>query len=350
MILSLINNMKANKKILITGGAGFIGHHFISFILRNTDWDIVSLDRLDFSGSLERLREVILPGDESRIKIVFHDLKAPISEFNAKMIGSDIDYIVHFAASSHVDRSIEDPLSFIMDNVVGTTNLLNFARTLPTLEKFINFSTDESMGAAAPGEFHKEWSPHKPSNPYAASKAGQEDIGYAFFVTYGLPVITTHTMNNFGERQHPEKLIPKAIRCTLNKEKMPIFSEIVDGQLKSVGSRVWIYTEDTCDAIKFILEKGVPGEKYNVIGFDEKTNEDVVKEVSNVIMSNLKDDEVGRKIEIEYIDFHKSRPGHDRRYALDGSKLRELGWTPKYSFEEAIKKVVEFSLRNPKWQ
>ena len=340
------------KKILITGGAGFIGHHFVKFILSKTDWDIVCLDRLDFSGNLERLAEVIVedPSYAERINFVFHDLKAEINQFTAKEIGSDINYIVHFAASSHVDRSITDPLSFIMDNVVGTTNLLNFARTLPALEKFINFSTDESMGVAAEGEYHKEWSPHKPSNPYAASKAGQEDIGYAFFVTYGLPVITTHTMNNFGERQHPEKLIPKAIRCTLNREKMPVFSEIVNGQLKSVGSRVWIYTEDTCDAVHFILEKGVPGEKYNVIGFDEKTNEDVVKEVSDAIVENLKDKEPVRELEIEYVDFHKSRPGHDRRYALDGSKLKELGWTPKHTFKEAIKKVVEFTLSNPKWQ
>lgn len=330
-------------KILITGGAGFIGHHYIQYVLKNTDWDIVCLDRLDLSGSLGRLVETAYSRDDytKRIKFVFHDLKAAINEFTAKEIGNDIDYIVHFAASSHVDRSIEDPMSFIMDNVVGTTNLLMFARTLPNLKKFINFSTDESMGAAPEGVFHTEWSPHKPSNPYAASKAGQEDIGYAFFKTYGLPVITTHTMNNFGERQHPEKLIPKAIRCALNGDKMPIYSEIVDGVKKSVGSRVWIYTEDTCDAIDFILKNGVPGEKYNVIGFDEKTNEEVVQAVSTVI---------GKEINVDFVDFHETRPGHDRRYALDGSKLKELGWTPKHTFEEGIRKVVQFTLDNPKWQ
>jgi len=333
---------KDHHRVLVTGGAGFLGHHLIKYILEKTDWDIVSLDRLDVSGNLNRIHEILSanPGQENRLKIVFHDLKAPINEFIAKEIGH-VDYVVHMAASSHVDRSIEDPRSFVLDNVLGTCNLLEWARFHKPLKKFINFSTDEVYGPAPAGYAHKEGEPHRPSNPYAASKSGQETLGYSYFVTYGFPMITTHTMNNFGERQHPEKLIPKSIRSILQGEEMPIFAELNDvGDLEAVGSRYWIYGEDTASAVVFLLREGVVGEEYNIIGFDELSNLEIAEKVSNFI---------GKELRPKFVDFHKTRPGHDRRYALDGSKLAKLGWKPEVGFEEGLLRTVDFTINNERW-
>lgn len=329
------------KKILITGGAGFIGHHMVEAILKDTDWKIVILDRLDCSGNLNRLTDIsIWEKNKNRVKFVWHDLKSEINPFIEKEIG-EVDYIVHLASSTHVDRSIEDPLSFVMDNVVGTCNLLNFARKTPNLKKIINFSTDEVAGPAPAGVFFKENSPHKPSNPYAASKGGQVDLGYSFYVTYKLPVITTFTMNNFGERQHPEKLIPKAIRNILAGTPMPIFSALDEnGKLKAVGSRCWLHCRNTSSAVLFLLENGKPGEEYNIIGGGEYTNLKICEMIADVI---------GKPLIPNFIDFHSSRPGHDIRYALDGSKIRELGWKPPMSVEESLKKTVEWTIKNDKW-
>ena len=354
------------EKVLITGGAGFIGHHLIDYVLRKTDWDIVILDRLDLSGNLNRLTELdsVYAFNEKgkRIKFVWHDLKSEINSFVSKDIGQ-VDHVVHLAASSHVDRSIEDPVSFAMDNVVGTTNLLNWARkggmkrTKNELHrmgdglvetgqnyagKFLNFSTDEVFGPADVGHDHKEDEPHKPSNPYSASKSGQGMMGYAFFITYGLPVITSYTMNNFGERQHPEKLIPACIRAVINQTEMPIFAEVEkDGELKAVGSRFWLHSWNTASAIVFLLENGVVGESYNIVGFDELTNLEICEKVAKII---------GKPLIPKFVDFHETRPGHDRRYALDGNKIKKLGWKPEVEFDDSLKKVVEFTMENKKWQ
>jgi dTDP-glucose 4,6-dehydratase len=335
--------MTAHKTTcLITGAAGFIGHHLVQYLLEKTDWNLIMLDRLDSSGSLNRIHD--LPGYEQhkkRMRFEWHDLKAPVSEFLAARLCSP-DYIIHLAASSHVDRSIEDPLLFAMDNVVGTVNILNFARTIPTLKKFINFSTDEVFGPAPEGYAHKENESHKPSNPYSASKSAQEAFGYAFYITYGLPIITTHTMNNFGERQHPEKLIPKTIRSVINGTPMPLFAEVgTDGKLGAVGSRFWIHCRNTASAILFLLSHGVAGESYNIIGFDELTNLEIAEKVASII---------GKPLIPQFVDFTKVRPGHDRRYALDGSKLRDLGWKPEVSFDESLRQTVEFTLAHPEWQ
>ncbi len=328
------------QRILITGGAGFIGHHIVEYILDTTDWDIVILDRLDVSGTLNRLAE--LPRwDErrARVKFVFHDFRAPLNEYVKVRLG-DVNYILHLAASTHVDRSIEDPMLFVEDNVVGTTNMLQYARTLPHLKAFINFSTDEVFGPAPKGVQHTEDAPYLPSNPYSASKAGAASMGYAFFVTYGVPVITTYTMNNFGERQHPEKLIPRTIRSVLRGETMPIFAELKNGKLVGVGSRFWLHAKNTASAVMFLLEKGVPGESYNVIGFDELTNLEIAQKVAKF---------AGKPLKHKLVDFHKTRPGHDRRYALDGSKLKKLGWKPPMDFEASLKQTVEFALAHPEW-
>lgn len=328
-------------RVLITGGAGFIGHHLIDYILTRTDWDIVTIDRLDLSGDLSRIGELkSVQNNKDRIKFIWYDLKSEINGFVAKEIG-EIDYIVHLAASSHVDRSIDDPVPFILDNVLGTTNLLQFSKGLKNLKKFINFSTDEVFGPAPVGVNHKEDAPHYPSNPYSASKSGQGAIGYSFWVTHKIPVITTYTMNNFGERQFPEKLIPKTIRSIMEGTEMPIFAEKnKKGKFVSVGSRFWLHCQNTASAIMFLLENGVPGEAYNIIGFDELTNLEIAEKIAEI---------VGKPLKVKLVDFHKTRPGHDRRYALDGSKLLKMGWKPEVDFDKSLKKVVEFTMANQRW-
>ena len=253
------------------------------------------------------------------MKFVWHDLKAPVGESVAHACG-DITHILHLAASSHVDRSIEDPMMFAMDNVVGTVNLLQYARTLKNLKMFLNFSTDEVFGPAPEGHAHGEDEAHRPSNPYSASKSGQEAFGYAYFITYGLPVVTTHTMNNFGERQHPEKLVPKTIRSVLAGTPMPIFATLGEnGTLEAVGSRFWIHAWNTASAVMFLFEHGKPGESYNIIGFDELSNLAIAEKVAAII---------GKPLVPEYVDFHKTRPGHDRRYTLSGEKMQKMGCRP----------------------
>lgn len=328
------------KRVLITGGAGFIGHHLVDYLLERTNWEVILLDRLDTSGDLNRLTHIATwPMHKARVTFVHHDLKAPLNESVCTRIGP-VDYIFHLAASTHVDRSITDPMLFVGDNVIGTGHLLEYARSLPSLQLFVNFSTDEVFGPAAVGTAHSEDSPYKPSNPYAASKAGAASLGYSYFVTYKLPVITTYTMNNFGERQHPEKLVPRTIRSVLRGERMPIFAELEGGDVKSVGSRFWLHARNTASAILFLVNAGKPGDAYNIVGFDELTNLDMAQRIAQII---------GRPLIYDLVDFHKVRPGHDRRYALDGGKLKRLGWQPEVSFDASLEATVRFALKYPEW-
>ena len=217
-----------SKTALITGGAGFIAHHLIGQILKNTDWNVVTLDRLDYSGNLNRLHDLMTsfdPDVRKRVKIVHHDLKAELNPLVRNEVG-DVDYIIHLAAGSHVDRSIDYPMEFVMDNVVGTCNILEFARTQKdNLERFIYFSTDEVFGPAPDGIKYKENDRYNSTNPYSASKAGGEELAVAYENTYGVPIYVTHTMNVFGERQHPEKFIPMCIRKARDGESVTIHSD-----------------------------------------------------------------------------------------------------------------------------
>lgn len=329
------------KRILITGGAGFIGHHIVDYLLEKTEAHVVCLDRLDVAGTLHRLTD--LPQWEkqrNRVTFVWHDLKAPVNEFAARVIG-EVDYILHLAASTHVDRSIEDPVGFVMDNVIGAAHLLQFARSLPALKLFVNFATDEVFGPAPKGYAFRETDAHNPSNPYAASKSGATALGNAFFVTYWLPVITTYTMNNFGERQHPEKLIPKTIRSILEQKPMPIFAALKKGKLAAVGSRYWLHCRNTASAILFLMQKGKPGESYNIIGFDEYSNLALAKKIARIIRKPLIP---------QLVDFHSTRPGHDLRYALDGSKLKRMGWKPEIDFDVSLERTVRFTIDHPQWR
>lgn len=328
----------SNIKILITGGCGFIGHHFVEGLLKETDWEIVILDRLDISGNLERLRDIsIWEQEKHRVKFLWWDLKAPLNEFIKKDIG-EVNYIWHLAASSHVDRSIEDPLSFVMDNVVGTCNLLNFARTLNNLKLFIYFSTDEVFGPAPEGIYYKEWDRYKSGNPYAATKAGAEELCVAFENTYKLPIIITHTMNVISERQHPEKFFPMCIKKILNDEIITIHS---DKTKTKSGSRHWIHARNVLKALFFLTKNYTIGDKYNIVG-EERSNLWIAQFIAKVLNKSLK---------YEMVDFHSSRPGHDLRYSLDGSKLKEMGFEYPLNLEQSLEKTIKWYLKdnNQRW-
>ena len=337
------------KKVLITGGAGFIAHHIIAHIIKNTDWDIVTLDRLDLSGNLNRLHEILdefSTEDKKRLKIVFHDLKAEINSQIKNELGSP-DMILHLAAASHVDRSIIYPMEFVLDNVVGTVNLLDFARSLKNLEKFVYFSTDEIFGNAPEGVSYKEYDRYNSTNPYSASKASAEEFCVAYENTYKLPIVITHTMNVFGERQHPEKFIPMTIQRVRDSEKVFIHS---NKEKTKAGSRHYIHAQDVADGLMFILSlknykhQGDFGNakcpKFNLVGPEEINNLDLAQKIAKVQK---------RELIYELIDNHSSRPGHDLRYSLSPDLLKSLGWEPKIKLSKRIEEVVEWSLKNKRW-
>ena len=238
-----------NKRVLLTGGAGFIGHHVVEELLAKTNYEIVCLDRLDTSGNLNRLAEILEtnPGARSRLKVVWHDLKAPLNEMVRKQIGP-INYVLHLAAGSHVDRSIDYPMEFIMDNVVGTANILDYSREhlKDSLDLFLYFSTDEVFGPAPEGVYYKEDDRYRSGNPYAASKAGAEELCIAYENTYKMPIVVTHTMNVFGLRQHPEKFIPMIIKRVRDGEKLFVHS---NKECTEAGSRHYIHAVDVSNAV-----------------------------------------------------------------------------------------------------
>lgn len=335
------------KRVLVTGGAGFIAHHVIDTIIQTTDWEIVTLDRLDYSGSYNRLNDILkdyTPEQKKRVKVVFHDLKASINPLTDKKIGM-INYVFHLAAGSHVDRSIDYPMEFVQDNVIGTVNLLDWARNNLFIEKFVYFSTDEVFGPAPNGVKYKEHDRYNSTNPYSASKAAAEELCVAYHNTYGVPVIITHTMNVFGERQHPEKFIPMVIRKVSQGEEVTIHS---DPTRTIPGSRHYIHAKDVADGLMFIINNlkdyKVEGEyggakcpKFNLVGPEE---------TDNLTLAKLVAEAQGKELKYKLIDFHSSRPGHDLRYALDGGLMKELGWEPKIKFSERIKQVVKWTLEN----
>ena len=336
-----------SKRALITGGAGFIAHHLVSQILKNTDWEVVTLDRLDFSGNLNRLHDVLQdfsPADRARVKVVYHDLKAAVNPLIAADIGK-VDYVLHLAAGSHVDRSIEFPLEFVMDNVVATCNILDYARGLDHLERFVYFGTDEVFGPAPDGILYEENDRYNSTNPYSASKAGGEELAVAFQNTYKMPIYITHTMNVFGQRQHPEKYIPMCIKRVRDGEAITIHSD----PTKTIpGSRHYIHAEDVSDALLFLLKQptieetnwgGAKCPKFNIVGARELNNLELAQMIALAQDKDLK---------YELVDFHSARPGHDLRYALSGEKMKQMGWQPK-PIEERVKEVVKWTLDNPRW-
>jgi len=337
-----------SKRILITGGAGFIAHHVIDEILSVTDWEIITLDRLDFSGNLNRLDEVVSSypkSERKRVRVIHHDLKAELNPEITATIGK-VDYISHLAAGSHVDRSISYPLEFVMDNVVGTAHILDYARKLDYLDKFVYFSTDEVFGPAPIGINYKENDRYNSTNPYSATKAGGEELVVAFENTYSLPAIITHTMNVFGERQNVEKYIPMVIKKVRDNEKVTVHA---NKEKTIAGSRHYIHAKDVADALLFLLKydistleydtTGAKCQKFNIVGKDEINNLELAQFIAKVQNKDLIH---------EMVDFHSSRPGHDLRYALDGSKMANMGWVPQSAFER-LESVIKWTLDNDRW-
>lgn len=320
-------------RVLVTGGSGFIGHHVVDKILRQTDWDITLIDRLDSSGNLNRLSEIGCPN--KRVTFKYHDLRAEFNNQLMAQIGFH-DYIIHIAALTHVDRSIESPMCAVMDNVVATCNILEFARHVGC-KKFLYFSTDEVFGPAPEGIRYSEWDRYNSGNPYSATKAGAEELCLAFHNTYGVPVFITHTMNVFGERQHPEKFIPMVIGKVRDGERISIHA---DKSKTKAGSRFYIHAETVAEAVLFLLERAASGDKYNIVGDEEVDNLQLAKMIAEIQKKPLL---------YEMVDFHSSRPGHDLRYALDGSKMKAMGWNPKNTFDCSLNRVVEWSLKNNQW-
>ena len=337
-----------SKKILITGGAGFIAHHVIDKILSTTDWEIISLDRLDFSGNLNRLNEVVssYPKPErKRVRVIHHDLKAELNPEITATIGK-VDYISHLAAGSHVDRSISYPLEFVMDNIVGTAHILDYARKLDGLERFVYFSTDEVFGPAPKGVNYKENDRYNSTNPYSATKAGAEELVVAYENTYGLPSIITHTMNVFGERQNSEKYIPMVIKKVRDNETITVHA---NKEKTVAGSRHYIHAEDVAEALLFLYnynissikpdKTGAKCQKFNIVGKDEINNLELAQFIAKIQNKNLI---------YEMVDFHSQRPGHDLRYALDGSKMEKMGWIPESAFKR-LEEVIDWTLKNDRW-
>lgn len=324
-------------KIVLTGGCGFIGHHFAEYIHKNTDWEIIIFDKLSYASmGLNRLRNNLL-NNSPRVKIFTIDLSNEISEGIKKEIGTDIDYIVHMAAETHVDNSIKEPVKVINNNISSTVNLLEWARTLPKLSIFFYFSTDEVFGPALGDTLYKEWDRHKPTNPYSASKSAAENICISYENTYKLPLMIVNVMNAFGERQHVEKFIPLCIKKILNDETIYIHS--YPDKITS-GTRFYIHAQNIASAVLFLIQNGKIGEKYNIAG---------EKEVSNLELAQLIAKFIGKELSYEMVDFHSTRPGHDLRYGLNGDKLYELGWEPKFNFERSLEKTVQWTLNNLEW-
>ncbi|SDC69801.1 dTDP-glucose 4,6-dehydratase [Niabella drilacis] len=338
-----------SKTILITGGAGFIGSHVVRlFVNKYPGYTIVNLDALTYAGNLENLKDI-----EGRSNYIFE--KANIVDaaaVQALFQKYRPDGVIHLAAESHVDRSITSPLDFVYTNVVGTVNLLNAAKDLwspllassgeegDPLPRFHHVSTDEVYGALGETGFFTEETRYDPHSPYSASKASSDHFVYAYADTYGLPVVLTNCSNNYGPNHFPEKLIPLMIHNIINKKPLPVYG---DGKY----TRDWLYVIDHARAIDLVFHEGAAGEKYNVGGFNEWKNIDLVK-----LLCKQMDEKLARPAGTseQLITYVKDRPGHDLRYAIDATKInKELGWAPSVTFEEGLSKTIDWYLENQEW-
>lgn len=335
------------KRIIVTGGAGFIGSALVRQLIKETDCEVLNLDKLTYAGNLESLREV---ADSPRYRFVRADIVDPAA-VSAVFAEFQPDAIMHLAAESHVDRSIDGPAEFIRTNINGTVNLLECARAywekLPADRKaafrFQHISTDEVYGSLGDDGFFTENTPYDPRSPYSASKASSDHLVKAWFHTYGLPVVVTNCSNNYGPYHFPEKLIPLVILNALDHKALPIYG-------KGDNIRDWLYVDDHARALRLVCEKGLPGETYNVGGHNERTNLEVVQTICRTL-DELAPEKLGSlKSFAELITFVADRPGHDKRYAIDPAKLmRELGWRPQENFDSGVRRTVAWYLENAWW-
>ncbi|WDZ55116.1 dTDP-glucose 4,6-dehydratase [Paenibacillus polymyxa] len=314
-------------KLLVTGGAGFIGSNFVMYMLKHhPDYEIVNIDALTYAGNLENLKSIENHPKHSFIKVDITDAQAI-----DQLMQQGIDVIVNFAAESHVDRSILEPEVFVKTNVLGTQVLLDAAKKY-NVTKFVQVSTDEVYGSLGETGLFTEETPLQPNSPYSASKAGGDLLVRAYHETFGLPVNITRCSNNYGPYQFPEKLIPLMISRALSDQQLPVYGD-------GLNIRDWLYVEDHCSAIDLVIHQGKLGEVYNIGGNNERTNVHIVKTVL---------EELGKPESL--ISYVQDRPGHDRRYGIDPTKtMNVLGWKPKHSFETGIKETIRWYLDNEEW-
>lgn len=310
------------NKLLVTGGMGFIGSNFIREFI--DEYEIVNLDKLTYAGNPANLKDIETNPNYEFVKGDIRD-----DTVVEQCMKKNIDAVINFAAETHVDRSIMYAGDFIETDMYGTFVLLEAAKKFG-IGKFVQISTDEVYGSIQRGKF-KETDQINPSNPYSASKAGADRLAYAYFNTYGTPIVIARPSNNYGPYQYPEKLIPLFTTNAIEEKKLPIYGD--GGQIRD-----WLYVKDNCEAIEFLLRKGKIGEAYNVGGENERTNMEITRKILEV---TGKDDSL-----ITYVE---DRPGHDQRYALDNTKINELGWGPKYEFDEAMKETIQWYMNNEEW-
>lgn len=341
------------KRILLTGCGGFIGAHCLEYFLEKTDWQIVGLDSFRHKGSLSRLdavhdrhlSSIARRGDfQDRVQILYHDLSVPIDPQLEARIGS-IDVVVNMASDSAVERSTKDPVACLRNNYDLAINMLEWARrSKPSL--FLQISTDEVYGEAR-NDAHKEWDVILPSNPYAASKAAQEAVAIAYWRTFDVPVVLSNCMNIVGEWQDPEKFLPKIIQCIARGQEIPIYADIC-GEEANIGSRFYLHARNKADALIFLANRQQANyadgadrpDRFNICG-------DV--ELDNLQMAQLIAEIMGKELKYKLVQSESARRGYDRRYALDGSKLRELGWVPPLPFRESVERLVRYTLDHPHW-
>jgi len=352
------------RRVLLTGAGGFTGSHVLRHLLMNTDWDIICPVTFRHRGNSDRIASALRSNDDwhRRVCVDMCDLTAPVADTVARRWG-EVDYVLNIASESHVERSLEDPVPFVRNNVELILNVLEYARRVkPRL--FLQMSTDEVFGPAPNGVNYREWDPHVPSNPYSASKSAQEAIAISYWRAYGVPLVVTNTMNLFGEMQDTEKYFAKIMRAVTRGEKLTVHV----GPNGEAGSRFYIHARNFADAWlhlvrlfdepgyspDFVFQDGHTGPmglpayadghdrpaRYNVVGN---------REVDNLALAEMIADEIGRSLRWIPVNWHESRPGHDLRYALDGSKLAATGWKSPVSLEESVRQTVRWTLDHPEW-
>jgi dTDP-glucose 4,6-dehydratase len=350
-------------RCFISGIGGFAGHHFLEHILSTTDWDVIGTDSFRHRGTTDRIVQVLdgPPLDPEpaaggswwdRTSVLTHDLTAPFSEqAMAAIAGSGgLDYLIAMASQSHVDRSITDPVEFCENNFAVALNTLELARQLRP-KAVVMISTDEVYGPCPPGYGHREWAPILPSNPYAASKAAQEAVSISYWRTYGVPLIITNTMNLIGERQHPEKFIPKTLRAVLGGTET-----VIHGSPGNIGSRHYLHARNMADAVVYLLRQGAPAafpahvtpgaasammpDRYNIASADR---------IDNLTLAQMIAEAAGMPLKYRLEDFHSARPGHDPHYGLDPGKIGALGWKPPVPFKASLDKTIAWTLAHREW-